>query len=64
MAHATAYVEVTLSLDTRRSMAALMLIRQEAESIIENQPWNDEAKNIARLAKRLLRQIKVRRKSQ
>ena len=50
-----------VKLRDRKAMAALMAIRSAAESIQADQPWNEDAKQIERLAARLLRRIEVRR---
>lgn len=60
MASVNATVHIRINPDDRKTLAALMLIRNLAESIAHEQPWNDDAKAIKRLAKRVLkRAVKI-----
>lgn len=53
-------IEATVRLKDRKATAALMVIQQSANEIVAGQPWNDDAKRIARLSGKLLKRIDVR----
>lgn len=62
MASIRAEVAVYLPLETRKRLAAVGMIRQLAQQIAEEQPWNEDAKAIKKLANRLVRSVEVRKR--
>lgn len=60
-AMASNVVHVTVILDDKKAIAAMLAIRELASSIIEDQPWNDEAKRIKTLARKLLKRVRINR---
>lgn len=52
-------VHVSIILDDKPAIAALMAIRISAAAIVSEQPWNDDAKRIRRLARKLLKRVRI-----
>ena len=60
MANSTVHVHLRVDPSDRKAMAALMMIRDLADDIAQEQPWNDDAKAIRKLARLVLkRAVKV-----
>lgn len=55
MANVTATVTIHIEPSDRKTLAALMMIRELSGSISNEQPWNEDAKAINRLARRVLK---------
>lgn len=54
-------VHVQVSLDDPKAIAHVMVIRDQAAMIVKDQPWNEEAKLIRRVARSLLKRLRIKR---
>ena len=62
MASATVYVTMRFPIRDRKAFAAVTQISVMAQEILEDQPWNDEAKRIADLASKLLKRARIKQR--